>query len=136
MQLGYRWAVVFGNVSDAQFSLCQPSLVSSQLICYACIDATQHDTAPCCSIKSNTTAAAARRSVQSITTRAQLMAYDRSLPLSVSQAGDPVLHGVSNYMLPVYANDSSLSPVAALYFLDRYETLNARCIVPYRPLLT
>lgn len=72
-----------------------------------------------------------QQSPRSVTTRQQLMAFDSSFPLSLSQAGPTSLHGVSNYVLPVYAADArgklapgskswlqGVTPLALLYFLD------------------
>eukprot|EP00455_Lapot_gusevi_P011119 TRINITY_DN15111_c0_g1_i1.p1 TRINITY_DN15111_c0_g1~~TRINITY_DN15111_c0_g1_i1.p1 ORF type:complete len:329 (+),score=41.56 TRINITY_DN15111_c0_g1_i1:62-1048(+) len=54
----------------------------------------------------------------SITTRRQLLEFDRSFALSHSGCDDTSLHGVTNYVLPIFPPASSSTPALLLYMFD------------------
>eukprot|EP01089_Gocevia_fonbrunei_P022013 TRINITY_DN873_c0_g1_i2.p1 TRINITY_DN873_c0_g1~~TRINITY_DN873_c0_g1_i2.p1 ORF type:complete len:275 (+),score=39.15 TRINITY_DN873_c0_g1_i2:207-1031(+) len=64
--------------------------------------------------------------------RYDLMKFDTSFPLSLSQFGPSDLHGVSNYYLPVYPPKESAqdTPAVILYFLDSGGGQNPEIIWP------
>jgi hypothetical protein len=71
-----------------------------------------HDDAPCCSESQHT------NSIGSITTRQQLQQFERqTYPQSFSLPGPASIHGVSNYVLPIYSTDGK-HVLAILYMLD------------------
>eukprot|EP00731_Ephydatia_muelleri_P012079 Em0006g973a len=51
-------------------------------------------------------------------TRKELLEFDTSYPLSLSQFGPDGIHGLTNYYLPLYSNCNSENPSWILYFFD------------------
>jgi len=54
-------------------------------------------------------------------TRKDLMTYDMTFPLSLSQMGPSDIHGVSNYVVPILSSSSN-NPATYIYILDSEDT--------------
>ncbi|CAI8010134.1 Probable inactive purple acid phosphatase 16 [Geodia barretti] len=51
-------------------------------------------------------------------TRIDLLTFDKSFNLSLSQFGPSDVHGLTNYYLLLYSNDKATIPLWVIYFLD------------------
>eukprot|EP01100_Stratorugosa_tubuloviscum_P000017 TRINITY_DN1001_c0_g1_i1.p1 TRINITY_DN1001_c0_g1~~TRINITY_DN1001_c0_g1_i1.p1 ORF type:complete len:403 (-),score=164.10 TRINITY_DN1001_c0_g1_i1:85-1293(-) len=95
VEAGINWAVVFGNHDDAPYFYLEDS--EKRLV------------KPKTRSESSNKDQNQIKNKKSITTRSELMDFDMSYNLSLSQKGPSDLHGVSNYFLPILHSKTFLN---------------------------